>query len=133
MFRSIYSIALFLRPEFQSRRTRHKYSDIAESYRNILLSFSSVFLVSNRTFSIVGHFLKNSKAIKRIPVSDGFHTLFGVRVTEQEYRTSYRNNKNFKPPEKYSNRKTSFRKKKHDSNNLSTCINNVDKKEGKGP
>jgi hypothetical protein len=93
----------------------HKYSVIAETYRNILLSFPSVF-VSNRTFSIVGHFLKNNKAIKRIPVSDGFHTLFGVRVTEQEYRTSYRIYKNFQTAEKYTNRKKSFRKKK-DSNN----------------
>jgi hypothetical protein len=42
--------------------------------------------------------LKNNKAIKQIPVSDGFHTLFGVRVAKEEYRTSYRNDKNFKPP-----------------------------------
>jgi len=80
--------------------------------------------------------LKNGKTIKSIPVSDGSHTLFGVRATEQEYRTSYRIYKNFETIEKYTKLKDEFSEKnqtnKHVTNNLSTCIHNVDLKEWNG-
>lgn len=95
-------------PEFQRRSSRHKYSDIAGTYRNILLSFpfSFFFSLSNRTFSIVEHFLKNSKTIKKEFQYQmaSIHCL-ACELLNRNNRTSLKELiKNFQTAEKYTNR-----------------------------